>query len=305
MRDDDCRGELLARERRGQLPPEQRPALEAHLSMCESCRLAQSVFADFEEAGAVELRDGLRIQRLSEVARRWGQRPSRAGAAIGRRRRALAVAASLVLVAGSASAAVWWWRQPAATVERPAAAMATPAPGAFAARRPRGVSVADGPIVNRIDPTPAAAGLSSTERARPQGARRAARAEVGGAVLPSTLLRQASDARRAGEVERAIGLYRRLAREFPGSPEAVLSAVPLGVLLLDRGLPAAALTEFDRYLGWSRGGSLIPEALYGRGRALARLGDRDEERRTWQRLLADFPDSSYAPHGRRRFAELR
>jgi TolA-binding protein len=49
---------------------------------------------------------------------------------------------------------------------------------------------------------------------------------------------------------------------------------------------------------------LIPEALYGRGRALTGLGDRAEETRTWQRLLRDFPDSAYAEPARRRLAEL-
>ena len=49
---------------------------------------------------------------------------------------------------------------------------------------------------------------------------------------------------------------------------------------------------------------MIPEALYGRGRALAALGDRQEEARTWRRLLGDFPDSAYTLHAQRRLIEL-
>ena len=124
-------------------------------------------------------------------------------------------------------------------------------------------------------------------------------------VGPARLLREASDARRAGDAERAMGLYRKLQEQFARSPEAVLSAVPMGRLLLDRRRPQAALGQFDAYLGSSRGGVLIPEALYGRGRALASLGDRKEERQTWVRLLVDFPDSTYGPTARRRLAELR
>ena len=119
----------------------------------------------------------------------------------------------------------------------------------------------------------------------------------------ASLLTDASAARRAGETDRAIALYRRLENEFPKSPEAGLAALPLGGLLLDRGEARAALAEFDRHV---RGGQsrLLPEALYGRGRSLAALGNRGEERRTWARLLDQFPQSPYAGHARRRLAEL-
>ncbi len=117
-------------------------------------------------------------------------------------------------------------------------------------------------------------------------------------------MQQATEARQRGDRTRAAELYRRLQRQFPASAEAVLSAIPLGGLLLDDGLPRAALAQFDDYLGKAHGGALIPEALYGRARALGRLGDRAEERRTWTRLCADFPDSAYAPLGRHRLAEL-
>jgi hypothetical protein len=119
------------------------------------------------------------------------------------------------------------------------------------------------------------------------------------------LLRRAGDARQKGEGDGAITLYRKLQHDFRGSPEAILSTVPLGGLLLDRRLPRAALAQYDLYLSSSHGGLLIPEALYGRGRALAALGDRQEEERNWRRLLGDFPNSAYAPLAQRRLAELR
>ncbi|HEX6766910.1 MAG TPA: tetratricopeptide repeat protein, partial [Polyangiaceae bacterium] len=120
----------------------------------------------------------------------------------------------------------------------------------------------------------------------------------------ATLLADASNARRAGDVERAIALYRRLEREFPSSPEAGLAALPLGGLLLDRGEARSALAQFDRHVRSGRGSRLLPEALYGRGRSLAALGNRSEERRTWTTLLEQFPESPYAGHARRRLAEL-
>ena len=157
--------------------------------------------------------------------------------------------------------------------------------------------------------TPSAPPASGTSvRQRPRPVLRAAAETRAGALPPSTsatsLLQQATEARQRDERARAAELYRRLQREFPGSAEAVLSAVSLGGLLLEDGLPRAALTEFDGYLAKARGGALIPEALYGRARALGRLGDRAEERRTWTRLCADFPDSAYASLGRHRLAEI-
>jgi TolA-binding protein len=129
-------------------------------------------------------------------------------------------------------------------------------------------------------------------------------AQIDTSISAAEMLRQASNARRSGDAPRAMRLYRGLQHDHPDSSEAVLSSVGLGGLLLDQRSPRSALIEFDAYLGSSRGGELVPEALYGRGRALAALGDRQEERRTWQRLLTDFPGSAYGPWARRRLADL-
>ena len=298
-----CRSELVTRERRGAVTGSERLALDAHLATCAACRLSRGVFDDFDAADVVDVHDGVRIQGLSEVARRWRGVGARRDS--NRRRvRTLAAAAALVVCGGSASAAVWWWRRP--VVERsiaaaPAFAM-TPSPER-AGHRDR---LAAAPPAARLPE------LSGTEAPRARPRPRATVRVASGAVAnraradsPSAaaLLQQATEARQSGAGDRAAGLYRQLQREFPASPEAVLSAVPLGRLLLDGGSPRASLAQFDGYLGRSRGGALIPEALYGRARALAQLGDRAEERRTWARLCADFPQSAYAPLGRRRLAE--
>jgi len=123
-------------------------------------------------------------------------------------------------------------------------------------------------------------------------------------VSAAMLLHQAGDALRRGDREPAALLYQRLQAQYPSSAEAMLSHVSLGRLLAERGQPRAAVREFDRYLSGAGGGVLIPEALYGRARALTGLGDRAEELRTWQRLARDFPGSAYADPARRRLAEL-
>ena len=125
-------------------------------------------------------------------------------------------------------------------------------------------------------------------------------------LTPATaLLAEAGRARGEGQLDRAASLYRRLQREFPGTPEALVSTVPLGRLLLDGGSARAALAAFDGYLRGMPRGPLVAEALYGKGRALEALGDGVEERRTWERLVTDQAGSAYAPHARRRLAALR
>jgi TolA-binding protein len=121
----------------------------------------------------------------------------------------------------------------------------------------------------------------------------------------AALLADAGRARGEGQRDRAIALYRRLQREFPGTPEAQVSSLPLGRLLLDGRASRAALAAFDGYLRDAPRGALVAEALYGRGRALELLNEHEDERRTWQRLLAEHAGSAYVPHARERLAALR
>ncbi|WP_434046179.1 MULTISPECIES: tetratricopeptide repeat protein [Sorangium] len=236
----------------------------------------------------------------------------------GWRRSAWLYAAAAALLCGAAAAAT-------ALVERPA-----PGPGA------RRVEPSLRAAVSRArPPAPSAAALSAAappapddapapgggalpelaapaprppEAARGPGAG-AAREPVAAASSPAAstaeqLFREANDARRAGSTQRAIELYRALQKRFAGSPEATLSLVSLGGLLLNGGSAAAALAQFDRYLGAAGARPLAVEALYGRGRALRALGRSGDEAQTWRRLLREHPGSPYAEHARRRLAEL-
>jgi len=119
---------------------------------------------------------------------------------------------------------------------------------------------------------------------------------------PGALMRQASRARSLGELDRAVALLSELQSRFSSSPEAHVSLVSLGKLLMQRGRPDAALQRFSSYLATS--GPLEEEALVGRARALAALGRASEERSTWQRLLAHFPGSVYAGAARERMVTL-
>jgi hypothetical protein len=310
----DCRSDLVTRASRGRLSHAEHLALQAHLAGCASCRLSRRVLSDFGEMNAVDHLDGARVARLSAVARGWAQgraQPRRHRRAA-RRIRFLAFAAGVALLAGSASAAIWL-RHRSAQTEAARAREGTLRTARAPARRTivsvgpiastaRAPGVAEPPAPPALEPAPA---LEQRAPALEPTRRREARAATASArPAPALLLRRAGDAQRSGDRETALALYRRLGRDYAGTPEASLATVPLGRLLLDRS-PRAALAEFDAYLRSSPTGALVPEALYGRARALVLLGDAAQERQTWERLVGGFPDSAYAPVGRRRLAELR
>jgi hypothetical protein len=289
----ECRGELLGQSRRGALTDAGRLALDAHLAACASCRLARDVHNDFDQVDVVDIRDGARVRALIEVARSRVRSTGRGRARSQRRLRVAAAAAALVVCGGSASAAVWWWRRPAPAA--PEAAVVAPA------------TRVDAPARALHRPTAVAAPVAPP-RATPAAPRHRVVARSTPAVVEvsaAALLAEARRARGDGQLDRAVSLYRRLQREFPGTPEALVSTVPLGRLLLDGGSTRAALAAFDGYLRDVPRGPLVAEALYGKGLALESIGDRVEERRIWERLVADHSGSAYAPHARRRLAALR
>jgi len=115
-----------------------------------------------------------------------------------------------------------------------------------------------------------------------------------------SLFKQANDSRKAGASNRALALYQRLQQRFPASPEAQVSLVLSGRLLLASGQSSRALSQFDRYLRAGGRGGLTEEALSGKAQALAALGRSDEEQQVWRTLLAQFPNSVYAHKARER-----
>jgi TolA-binding protein len=101
-----------------------------------------------------------------------------------------------------------------------------------------------------------------------------------------------------------VAAYRRLQAAHPRSPEAVLSHVLLGRILLRAGSAEAAHAEFVRYRAASPGGNLTEEALHGQAAALRMSGRSAEERRVHQELIARFPSSIHARASRARLREL-
>lgn len=120
----------------------------------------------------------------------------------------------------------------------------------------------------------------------------------------AALFADANRARRDGNLDRAVGLYRALQNRFPSSSETELSRALLAQLLLDRGNPEAALAGFDRYLADDDTPVLSAEALVGRARALEQLGKSSQAVSTWRQVQSRFPGSVHARLAATRLAAL-
>src|SRR5262249_32957018 len=109
-RNDECRGDLLARGQRGGLATAEQGALRAHLSSWPSCQLLQRGAAAFVGVAAVQRGDEAGREQMSAAARRavagggeWRMLRTRRRAVM----RVASAAAGLILLAGTASAAAW------------------------------------------------------------------------------------------------------------------------------------------------------------------------------------------------------
>jgi len=132
------------------------------------------------------------------------------------------------------------------------------------------------------------------------GAAEASTAHVHPAAV---LFADANRARRDGNVDRAVGLYRALQSRYPSSSESELSRALLAQLLLDRGNPEGALAAFDRYLV-EDSPALGAEALVGRARALEQLGKSTQAAAAWRQVQSRFPGSVHARLAATRLAAL-
>jgi len=119
----------------------------------------------------------------------------------------------------------------------------------------------------------------------------------------AALFADANRARRDGNADRAVALYRSLQSRFPSSSESEVSRALLAQLLLERGNPDAALAGFDRYLA-ADAPVLGAEALVGRARALEQLGKSAQAAAAWKEVQSRFPGSVHARLAATRLAAL-
>lgn len=272
-------------------------------------RLADTLRAALDEEGG-EDDDALVARAVARAMTRIADEASepapvariseRARAASGRRWLRVAIPLAAAFAASIAMAAVMLAnRAPTPAAPAPAAAP-SPTPAS-----PTAKAATAGTPAPDTTPTMSVEDLPSAKLA-PAVMKPATVAPSEAAPSAAELFRTANTERRAGDVAKAIELYRTLQKEHPGSPESQASHVSLGRLLLDRQNDAAgALPQFDAYLkSGASDGTLAEEARIGRALALQRLGRSDDERRAWQELLDRHPQSLYAPRARERLGAL-
>jgi len=173
--------------------------------------------------------------------------------------------------------------KPAASAARLSSRNAASAhPGGVAPGQARAASVTTAPAVSSA--------AASSEAQTPR-------------VDAASLFADANHARRDGNVDRAVALYRTLQSRYPNSSESELSRAMLAQLLLDRGNPEAALAGFDRYLADDTP-VLSAEALVGRARALEQLGKSSQAVAAWRQVQSRFPGSVHARLAATRLAAL-
>jgi TolA-binding protein len=292
--------DLSVRSRRGSLPAAEMRVLEQALESSALVRTAHEVGTSFDAASFVRPGDDALIARAVQgalAALPARRRPLRS-------RWMLAMAATLVV------------------------ATATAATGFIAVRRARGLELERrlAAAAHTTPITPHKAGIPAP-LARAPGLETAARgAPPSPAVSPTDephshetsaapsrsakpektavdLFRDASTARRAGDVASATALYTELQSRFPGTSEARVSQVSLGKLLFGAGRAREAEAAFTAYL---RGGigDLTEEALVGRASALGALGRVADERRAWADLVKRYGASVYRARAEARIEEL-
>jgi TolA-binding protein len=293
---------MVARARRYPLSRDERAQLDEHVAGCPTCRMAQDIGADFDAIAGVRPGDGALIFAIAD-----GLTPGRRRMRGGRGsagKFAVAAAAVCALLGAAAGAYALIGRrealsEPAAETSRQRVSRAAPEEIEVLAH--------DAPREGRVDAdeAPRTAPVQHRVHARAPAHAIVAAASPSAPESAADLFTSANTERRLGHAGQAIALYDDLEQRYPATEEARAARVSLGKLLLARGESAVALHQLEAYLSSSPDGTLAPEALFGEAQALEQLRRSDEERSTWQRLVARFPDSVYAAQARRRLQDLR
>jgi TolA-binding protein len=311
--------DLCALGRRGLLSESEERELARALRASPSLRAVHEVGLDFDRSTAVRAGDEALIARVADaalsrvaksgLASNTPQGPRSGFVRSPRRRRSLAVllAAAMVCLTGAAAAVwsgvvptPWFGAAQQRVLSAPEASSPLTANTAQRAAAPSLLAVPPPEPGAEPAPGPAPRADEPFAASRPLPARAVSPDEYSAAAL----FRAANAARRDGDFDRAKRAYSDLIARYPGSDEARLARVSLGKLLLAKGNASGAAREFDEYLKGGHG-QLTEEALVSRAQSLQKLGHAEAERRTWQGLLAGYPNSVYSAEAKRRLEALR
>ena len=318
--------DLSARARRQLLSESEEALLEQALERDETLRVAHRVGLDLDRVTAVRVGDEALIAREAEAAlgrvaasglgvphleSAEPNRALRSPSVSPKRRRRVAVLAAAALVCATGMAAAMFAGVVPAPFFASTTHASTPAANATKAATPRSAAPS-APRAEAPTPAPSAPQMEppiQIEEATPERADPSTNAARPKRVVPSAdvtapaLFKSANAARRDGDFAVAKRIYSELIDRFPSSDEAGLARVSLGKLLLASGDPSDAERQFGQYLKGAPG-QLAEEALVNRAESFQKMGRTKAERTTWQRLLAEYPNSVYAAEARARLVAL-
>jgi TolA-binding protein len=312
-RGDNCPDDLLARSHGGALSLVERRALDAHLGVCGDCRATVALRNLYEQIpDAPSSDDRAVVARLAGRVSLGGRHRRQMARPV-----AFAAAAALMAAAGAATAWVVLQRAPATakTSEAARPGVSTPSPtqattAAPAVEPPVTIVPPDfeAPAANKRAVQGRHARTATADAPDPLVGNRAVLGESShiahSAQSAGQLFAAANSARGAGDLRAAARQYELLEQRYPAAPEAAVSLVSAGDLLMRLGETSAALEHFDRYLATNGHDPLALEALFGRARSLHDLGRQREELQAWRELLGRFPGSLYEATARHRVDEL-
>lgn len=286
--------------------------LIGHLEACPDCRIERQLMADFEQSAAAQPLDEQLIARAAMHA----LAPVKARLSVWHR---FSAAAAVLLLAGAASAAITWRVRHAdgptthdavvpGTIRPPRHAHASTAASAKVPAEIPTISAPSPQLATpslTVAPAPTAPAVKALRKVRTADSPRLAEASpgvrhpeppVGHAERVETaasLFAAALEERDGGQRARAISSLRTLEQRFPNSSQALVARISLGDLLLREGRAAESLLAFDLYLARVPSGTLAPEALAGKVRALEALGRPDEADVIRREIARRFPHFPY------------
>ncbi len=332
--DRDFVDDLLVLARRGALSETEQRRLRDALGASAEARLMHGAGRVFDLEGAVVPGDDTRIEL---IARRVEKRARARGTRNPLLRRVILPMLAGALITGVAFGALELWRAFASAEHAKPALHSAAAPAVAAAAS---VEVSDAPVtgtsananatalpssaaaansaaapsaglralaVNAVPAASQSAAASAPATAAPENSATArfADAEPGASSNAAELFARANQARIRGDSAAAVGLYHQLELAFPSSSEARTAHLSLGLLALQQGRASEALNEFRSYRQFAASGPTLAEAFWGEARALRALGRTEEERGALSTLVAEYPNSAYAPAAQQRLMDLR
>ena len=298
--------DLIALARRGELGEPEVRRLEMVLKTSDTTRALYEVGSSFDALGTRRAGDEELLARVRDRVKLRVAVQELAGTPP--RKHHWRFAALAFLVAGAAAASVvalqgFTSRGQNQTLDSPppSTVTSTAAPLRPTAPAPPKSGVQGGERVGRDEPSASSSappnGPQSSVGQAPSAHAPAVSTAEG---TPRELFAAGNAERKSGAQASALATYHKLQHAFPGSPEARLSQVLSGRMLLGMGRADAALAQFNRYLAGGAESGLAEEALWGKAQALSRLGRTAEEQRVWRILLERFPKSVYATTARQR-----